>query len=72
MIFGVGTDIVTIARIADAWDRWGDRFAARILTAHERASLADAREPLLRGGGERHQPRPNSRVGTHPVSSSWT
>ena len=45
MIFGVGTDIVTIARIAAAWDRWGDRFAARILTAHERASLADAHEP---------------------------
>jgi len=35
VIFGIGTDIVRIARMADNLERYGDRFAARILTDAE-------------------------------------
>lgn len=35
MIFGIGTDIVRIARMAKALERFGERFAQRILTAEE-------------------------------------
>lgn len=36
MIFGVGVDIVSIARIERAFDRYGERLLARILTPRER------------------------------------
>ena len=45
MIFGVGTDIVTLARVAAVWSRFGDRFAARILTPHELDLLTRANDP---------------------------
>jgi len=35
VIFGIGTDIVKIARIEKNLDRFGERFAARILTPKE-------------------------------------
>jgi holo-[acyl-carrier protein] synthase len=35
MIFGVGTDIVEIERIKQALERWGERFAERILCPPE-------------------------------------
>lgn len=35
MIHGIGTDIVEVARIADALARFGDAFARRILTGRE-------------------------------------
>src|SRR4029453_132374 len=35
VIFGVGTDVVEIERIRKALDRWGERFAERILCAPE-------------------------------------
>lgn len=35
MIFGIGTDIVRVARMQEDMDRFGDRFAERILTANE-------------------------------------
>ncbi len=35
MIFGIGTDIVKVARMQRSIDRWGERFARRILTADE-------------------------------------
>jgi holo-[acyl-carrier protein] synthase len=35
MIYGIGTDIIRISRIAAALERHGDRFAARILGADE-------------------------------------
>lgn len=35
MIFGIGTDIVYVARIRQDLDRYGDRFAERILTVNE-------------------------------------
>ena len=35
MIFGIGTDIVRVARMQQDLDRFGERFAARILTENE-------------------------------------
>ncbi len=35
MIFGVGTDVVEIARIQKALERFGERFARKILTGPE-------------------------------------
>ena len=35
MIYGVGNDVVEIGRIAKALERWGDRFARRILCPPE-------------------------------------
>lgn len=35
MIFGIGTDIVELARIANDIEKFGDRFAAKILTEKE-------------------------------------
>ncbi|NBS97572.1 MAG: 4'-phosphopantetheinyl transferase superfamily protein, partial [Betaproteobacteria bacterium] len=35
MIRGIGTDIVKIARIRSLIERWGDRFARRILGPDE-------------------------------------
>ena len=35
MIYGIGTDIIRIDRIQAALDRYGDRFAERILGAEE-------------------------------------
>jgi holo-[acyl-carrier protein] synthase len=35
VIFGVGTDVVEIERIRKALERWGERFAGKILTGPE-------------------------------------
>jgi holo-[acyl-carrier protein] synthase len=35
VIFGVGTDVVEIDRIRKALERWGERFAGRILSPSE-------------------------------------
>lgn len=40
MIFGIGTDIVTVARIEAAMQRHGVAFAERILSTHELAEFA--------------------------------
>jgi len=45
VIHGVGTDIVRVARLADALERHGARFAERILDASERAAFAAAPDP---------------------------
>lgn len=42
MIFGIGTDIVRIARVDASLQRHGERFAARILAERERAAFRDA------------------------------
>jgi holo-[acyl-carrier protein] synthase len=36
VVIGVGVDIVPISRIAAMIERWGDRFAGRVLTEAER------------------------------------
>jgi holo-[acyl-carrier protein] synthase len=49
MIFGIGTDICAVARMAGIYRRHGDRFAQRILTATEQADFdgSASRERLL-------------------------
>ena len=44
MIVGVGTDVVSIARVSDALERWGERFVNRILTPEERERYAHTRQ----------------------------
>lgn len=44
MIFGVGSDIVELPRIVASWERFGQRFSARILTPFELAAFEDARD----------------------------
>lgn len=45
MIYGIGTDIVAVARMRDALARHGERFAQRLLHPAELDSYAQAREP---------------------------
>jgi holo-[acyl-carrier protein] synthase len=45
MIYGIGTDIVAVARMARALERHGERFAGRILAATEFAAYRDAVHP---------------------------
>lgn len=35
MIYGVGVDLVEVARIDKAWKRWGARFEKRVFTPNE-------------------------------------
>lgn len=42
MIYGIGTDIVSVKRMADALARHGDRFAQRILAQGELAAYQGA------------------------------
>ena len=44
MIQGIGTDVVSIERIARALERFGERFEQRILTPAERVRYARTRE----------------------------
>jgi holo-[acyl-carrier protein] synthase len=45
MIFGIGTDIVTVARIEAASTRHGEAFARRILSAQEFGEFATQAHP---------------------------
>ena len=45
MIFGIGTDILQIARIEETWQRFGDHFARRLLLDEEQALFAGAKRP---------------------------
>ena len=45
MIFGIGTDIVSVARIAEASERHGPAFAERLLTQTELAEYAQQPHP---------------------------
>jgi holo-[acyl-carrier protein] synthase len=45
MIYGIGTDIVSITRIQDTLDRHGAQFAQRILSDDELLQLNDVKEP---------------------------
>ena len=44
MIYGIGTDIVEIARIQQSLERFGERFAKRILSVHEFTELMKLNE----------------------------
>jgi holo-[acyl-carrier protein] synthase len=45
MIFGIGTDIISVTRIEAAVQRHGDAFAKRILSEHEHAELSEHAHP---------------------------
>ena len=49
MIVGIGTDLVQVARIAASLERYGERFATRILSAEEMQAMqaAGSREHFL-------------------------
>ena len=46
MIYGVGTDVVEIDRIEKALERWGERFAERILCAPELSRFRSHKQPV--------------------------
>ena len=46
MIYGIGTDIVAVPRIAALHERYGDALARRILTAGEWAAYATHAQPV--------------------------
>lgn len=45
MIIGIGVDLVRIARIRDACERWGERFLSRIFSEAEREYAMAHHEP---------------------------
>ncbi|TDJ46796.1 MAG: holo-ACP synthase [Gammaproteobacteria bacterium] len=46
MVFGVGTDIVQISRIEMTWQRFGERFANRLLLDEERELFDTSKHPV--------------------------
>ena len=48
MIYGIGTDIVEIARVESALHRWGSRFLARVFTDQEIAYCSGKATPAPR------------------------
>lgn len=46
MIFGIGTDIIQVSRVARVYDRYGSQFAQRVLLEQERALFAQAKNPI--------------------------
>ncbi|MGH8372347.1 MAG: holo-ACP synthase, partial [Gammaproteobacteria bacterium] len=46
MIFGVGTDMVEISRVARLWERYAERFALRILMPEELVLFRHTRQPV--------------------------
>ena len=46
MIVGLGTDIVEVVRIKDTYDRLGDKFASRILTADEMLEFSGSQRKI--------------------------
>ncbi|MGI9259511.1 MAG: holo-ACP synthase [Gammaproteobacteria bacterium] len=46
MVFGVGTDIVQIQRIEDAWNRFGKHFSSRLLLDEEQSLFETSKRPV--------------------------
>lgn len=46
MIFGVGTDMVEVSRVARLWESYGERFAQRILMPEEMTLFRRSRQPV--------------------------
>lgn len=44
-IFGIGNDLVEIARVAAIYERFGERFARHLLMPEEHTALSAARRP---------------------------
>ncbi len=51
MILGIGTDLVKVARIRHAAERWGERFLRRVFTEAERRYAMRRRNPDERLAG---------------------
>jgi len=47
MIFGIGTDIVKVSRMAENLDKYGSRFAKRILSESEYQAFLDKVKPEI-------------------------
>ena len=45
VIYGIGTDLVEIARMARLMDKYGERFAKRVLTQIERQEFTASKQP---------------------------
>ncbi|WP_332671832.1 holo-ACP synthase [Aromatoleum sp.] len=45
MIHGIGTDIVQVARMRQSLERYGERFAGRILAGSEQDGFSASRDP---------------------------
>lgn len=45
MIVGIGTDIVSIARIEQVWEKFPERFAKRLLAEKEWGCYIEAKDP---------------------------
>ncbi len=46
MIFGIGTDVLELARIERVYQKYGDHFVERLLLPAERAQLAHTKRPV--------------------------
>lgn len=46
MIFGVGTDVVELARIQSTYDRFGEHFVNRLLMEEEQALFRRSKQPV--------------------------
>ena len=46
MIFGIGTDILELKRVADTYERFGERFARRLLMPEELAMFPATRHSV--------------------------
>ena len=46
MIFGIGTDILQVARVESAYERFGQHFVDRLLMPAELAMFASAKRPV--------------------------
>ena len=46
MIYGIGTDIVQVARLGEVYARHGDRLLEKLLSPGEREDFARAAEPI--------------------------
>ncbi len=46
MIFGIGTDVLEVARVERVYQKYGDHFVRRLLLPDERAQLAHSKRPV--------------------------
>lgn len=46
MIYGIGTDIIKVARLKEAVDRWGERFLRRVFAEDEISYCYGKRNPF--------------------------
>jgi len=47
MIYGIGIDLIKIARMKDVADKWGKKFLERVFTENETSYCYERKEPYL-------------------------